>query len=116
MRFTVKNSNLFQVPGNPHMLHLGTIGYGLREFIVMTCIDQMSLNFGKTYIEEAVLNSVDYAKDVFAYCKFIEENALAEDLTRFAEQHKLTNIGDRVNQLIDTGKSNLIWSSKPAGR
>jgi hypothetical protein len=107
MQFKVKDSNIFPMPGNPHMLHLGTISYGLREFIVMLCIAEGPY-YQRCYIEEVVLNSIDYGKDVFAYCKFIADDNLAHDLTRFAEEHKLTSIGDRANQLIDSRKEHLL--------
>lgn len=106
MRFQVKDKNIFQMPGNPHMIHLGTIGYGLREFIVMTCIG--GSHKGKTYIEEAVLESKDFSKDVFACSKFIEEDALAEDLAHFAEQQGITDMKARAEELIDTGRRSWL--------
>ena len=106
MRFKVINSNLFRIPGNTHMLHLGTIAYGLREFLVMTCIE--GEHKGKTYIEEVVLNTVDWTKDVFANLKFIDEDALAYDIAKFAEEKNLTNVPERLGELIDSGKSKWI--------
>jgi len=94
------------------MLHLGTIGYGLREFIVMTCI--YGPHYGKTYIEEVVLTSVNFSEDVYANCKFIEDDNLAEDLAKFAEEKQLTSIGNRANELIDTGKFQQFLCQKAA--
>ena len=105
MRFKVKDKNLFQVPGNPHMIHLGTIGYGLREFIVMACIQ--GPQYGKCYIEEVVLESKDFNKDVWANCKFIQDDNLAFDLAKFAEENGLTDMKKRFNELGERGK--LPW-------
>ena len=54
------------------MLHLGTIGYGLREFVVMLGVTGSAQS--KVYIEEVMLESVDFSKDVFANCKFIADD------------------------------------------
>ena|SRR3972149_9622561 len=105
MRFKVKDSNLFQVPNNPHLLHLATIGYGLREFIVVACISGEHL--GKCFIEEVVLENIDFCKDVFANCKFIKDDNLAFDLAKFAEEKGLTDMRKRFNELGDQGK--LGW-------
>lgn len=106
MRFLVKNSNLFKVPGNAHMLHLATIGYGLREFIVMACIK--GPHSGKCYIEEVVLESRDFSKDVWANCKFIADDNLAYDLAKFADEQGLTDLKKRYNELGDTGRMSWI--------
>lgn len=96
MRFKVKNSSIFLMPGNPHMVHLGTIEYGFREFIVMHC--RAGSHQGNTYIEEAVLTTVDFSKDVFANSKFIEDDNLAQDLAAFAEEKGLLDIKSRLHQ------------------
>ena len=109
MKFKVKNSNIFPIPKNPHMLHLGTIEYGLREFIVMLCV--WGEKSGKCYIEEVVLTTVDYTKDVFANLKFIQDDNLANDLAMFAEQNGLTDIKRVKETLIDRRKDQ--WISRP---
>lgn len=105
MRFQVKDTNLFLVPGNPHMLHLGTIAYGLREFIVMACLKGPTA--GSCYIEEVVLESRDFSKDVFANCKFISDDNLAFDLAKFAEDKKITDMKLRFEELKARG--NFGW-------
>ena len=96
MQFLVKDSNIFLLPGNPHMLHLGTISYGLKEFIVMHCIKGPKK--GNTYIEEIVLNTVDFSNDVFANLKFIKDDNLMKDLVAFATEEKLLDMKERLNQ------------------
>jgi hypothetical protein len=108
MRFVVKDSNLFKLPNNPHMMHLATISYGLREFIVMACIE--GNHKGKCYIEEVVLESRDFSKDVWANCKFISDDNLAFDLAKFAEDKGLTDMKKRFNELNEKGKMN--WLTK----
>lgn len=98
MRYLIKNTNYFPLPGNPHMIHIATIGYGLREFVAM--LDRTTQKF---YIEEVVLESKDFQKDVFANFKFIDEDALAEDLAKFCEDKKLLDMKRIQNVLIDTG-------------
>lgn len=109
MKFKVKNSNIFPMPGNEgnpnQLLHLGTIGYGMREFIVMACVSGPKR--GNVYIEEAVLNTVDFSEDVFANLKFVEDDNLAFDLAKFAEEKGLTDMKELGNRLADQGK--LPW-------
>jgi len=110
VRFQLKNSNVFKVPGNAHMLHLGTIGYGLREFIVMLCTQ--GAQRGQCYIEEVVLNNVDWSSDVFANCKFVDDDALAEDLAKFAEEKGITEMKKLNELLMSTGRTS--WIMPPA--
>ena len=105
MSFIVKDSNLFKMPGNPHMLHLATITYNTREFIVMACIS--GPDSGKCYIEEVSLNMIDLTGDVWANLKFIDDDNLAFDLAKFAEEKKLTDMKSRFNELEDRRK--LSW-------
>ena len=86
-RFSVKDSNMFLIPGNPHMLHVGTISYGLREFVAM-----LDLRTQRIYIEEVVLETKDFSDDVWANMKFISDDNLAFDLAKFAEDEKLTDM------------------------
>ena len=99
MKFLLKNSSLFTIPGNSHMLHLGTISGGLREFVVMFCLE--GDHKGKCYIEELVPNMVNFSDDVYGNFKYIEEDELAEDLARFAQEQKLTDMKVRINEAID---------------
>lgn len=105
MRFYVKNKDLFPLPNNKHMLHLGTIAMGLREFVVMVCLKGSKKH--QCYIEEVVLNTVDFNKDVWANLKFIDDDNLAADLAAFAEENKLTDMKERFNELGDRNK--LSW-------
>ena len=93
-RFKVKDSNLFLIPQNPHMLHVATISYGLREFIVM--LDHTTQQM---YIEEVVLETTDFSKDVWANMKFIDDDELAFDLAKFAEDQKLIDMKQIMNYL-----------------
>lgn len=92
------------------MLHLGTIEDGFHEYIVMVCLK--GPKSGQCYIEEVVLNTVDYSKDVFANCKFIEDDNLAFDLAKFAEMKGLTDIKKRVAELTATQPQLLFGGNK----
>jgi len=106
MRFILKNTNLFLLPGNQHMLHVATIGYGLREFILM--VDRST---AKMYIEEVVLETKDFDKDVWANLKFIQDDALANDLSEFCDKEGLRDIKKIAEKLIDMGRSE--WTQPP---
>lgn len=106
MAFKVKESNLYPMPGNHHLLHLGTITSGIREFVVMVAIGGPKR--GNCYIEEVVLESKDFGKDVFAHLKFIKEDKLAEDLAAFAEEQSLTDMKKRSEELIDRGRTQWL--------
>jgi hypothetical protein len=101
MSFKITNTDYFYLPNNPHMLHLATISYSLREFILMLDVTQ-----NKIYIEEVVLVSVDYSKDVWANFKFIEDDSLAEDLYKFCEDKKLIDM-KRVQETILDRRLNI---------
>ena len=102
----IKDSNIFPVPGNKHMLHLATIEKGLQEFIIMACI--RGPQKGNVYIEEVVLNTVDWTKDVFANCKFISDDALAEDLARYADEKGITDMKKVFDHIAWMGKSQWL--------
>ena len=103
----VKNGDIFKFPPpNHHMIHLGTIEDGLREYVVLLCKD--GSHQGKVYIEEVVLNTVDYTTDVFANCKFIEDDNLAQELANFAAEKGLTDQERVIGQLYETGRSSWI--------
>lgn len=102
----VKDSNIFPLPNNPHMLHLGTIMDGLHEYIVMVCIQGQYA--GKCYIEEVVLTTIDFSKDVFANLKFISDDNLAFDLAKFAEEKGLTDVKRRLQEIVDRGNEKWL--------
>ena len=106
MRFQLSDSNIYPLPGNSHMLHLGTIKSGLREYLVMACIK--GAKRGNVYIEEVVLTSVDWSKDIFANCKFIDDDHLVEDLARFAEEKGITNMPKVLERIQAMGKTDWL--------
>ena len=108
MRFLLKNSSIFPMPNSKgQLLHLGTIEYSLREFVVM-----LSPSKGQIFIEEVVLNTVDWAEDVFANCKHIKDDSLFADLSSFSEERGLTDMKRIADTIIDQGKIEwLIGSS-----
>lgn len=61
---------------------------------------------GKCYIEEVVLNTVDFSSDITANCKFITDDSLVEDLHAFAEEKGLLNM-TRIEELLNRGT--LPW-------
>lgn len=105
MRFFLKDTNVFPLPGNNHMLHIATISYGLREFVGM--LDRRTQKF---YIEEVVLESKDLQKDIWANFKFIEDDNLAYDLAKFCEEKKVLDMKKLQERLIDERKLRLPTS------
>lgn len=93
--------------GNEHLLHLATLEKGLRIFCLMLCIAGEHKN--KAYIEEYVINSIDYSKDVYGHYKFIEDDELAEELARFCEEKKLSDISVRASEMIECGLGKIIF-------
>jgi len=71
----------------------------------MVCIG--GAHKGKCYIEEAVLTTIDFSTDVYANCKFIEDDNLAYDLTKYADEQGLTDMKKRTSEIIDRG--NFEW-------
>lgn len=86
-RFKLIDSNIFLLPNNPHLVHLGTIKAGFKEYIVMYC--RKGPKEGRIYIEEVVLTSIDWTKDVYANLGFIKDDNLARDLAEFARARGL---------------------------
>jgi len=97
------------MPGNAHALHLATIEYGFREFIVI--LITKGPKQGNCYIEEAVLNTVDWTSDVFANLKFITDDNLAEDLARYAEEQGVTDMKKIHELLVSTKRQSWIISN-----
>lgn len=83
-------------------MHLGTIEYGMREFVVI-----LSPPKAKVYIEEVVLSTVDFSDDVFANCKHIKDDNLFHDLSMFIQEQGLVDMKKVAERLIDQGK--LSW-------
>ena len=88
------------------MLHCATISEGLREYVAMLCI--RGPKKGQVYIEEAVLHSVDYSKDVYAGFKFIEDDNLANELAEFCRVNNLIDMKKIAETLIDSNRQHLI--------
>jgi len=63
---------------------------------------------GKTYIEEVVLNTVDWTSDVFANLKFIDDDNLAFDLAKYAEENGLTDMKKVAERLFSTGRQSWL--------
>lgn len=106
-KMKVKDSNLFLMPENPHMLHLASIEYGLREFVCM--VDR---NTTKTYIEEVSLQSADNKGDVWCNLQFIEDDNLAYDLAMFCQEKGVTDMLAVANKLLAQGKGEWIPRQK----
>jgi hypothetical protein len=104
--FKLKDSNYFVLPGNPHMLHLATIQDGFREFVAM-----LDLTTQKFYIEEVVLESKDFQKDVWANFKFIQDDSLAQELAAFCEEKKVRDMKKIQETLIDQGYFSKVFPS-----
>lgn len=102
MRFTVKDTNVFPLPGNKHLLHIATIGYSLREFVAM-----LDISTQKLYIEELVLESKDFERDVWANFKFIEDDNLARDLAAFCQEKQVLDM-KKIQEVILNGKFKII--------
>ena len=82
-------------------MHMATISYGLREFIVMVGIKGEIK--GKAYIEEAVLTTVSYCEDVFANLKFIDDDNLANDLAKWVMEKGLLDMRERGQEAFEQG-------------
>lgn len=110
MRFRVLNSNIFPLPCNPHMLHLGTIGSGLREFVVMYC--RSGPKSGHVFIEEAVLVNIDFSKDTFACFKFIKDDDEAIEIANYAAEKNMTNTIEIANRLFSMRRESWLMDKK----
>jgi len=99
----LKDSNIFLIPNNLHVLHLATIGYGLREFVCM--LDRRT---NKVYIEEVVLQGNDNEGNVWCNFKFIQEDELAFDLAKFCEMKGVLDMKKIMEKLIDMDKKTWI--------
>lgn len=107
MKFQIKNSDIFPMPGDSRFLHLATVSYSLREFVSFVCIK--GPHKGQVWIEEVVLESNSRDKSVVANLRLIDDDNLIEDIYRFLEDKKLMDIAQRMNQVIDQG--NYKWIS-----
>lgn len=106
MRFSVKNTDIFPMPGASDYIHMASVSYGLREFVAFVCV--RGQRQGSCYIEEVVLVSNSTTEDVVANLKFIDDDNLAFDLSKFLEDRKLLDIKERMGELLDRGKMHWI--------
>lgn len=101
------NKDIVPIPNNPHMLRLAIVSKGLKEFHLMLCIS--GAHKGKCYIEEYVPTTVDYKNDIFGNFKFIENDEEAEELARFCERHKLTDLQERTGEMVESGLAKVVF-------
>jgi hypothetical protein len=64
---------------------------------------------GKCYIEEYVPTTVSFSEDIFGNLKFVEDDREAEDLVRFSEMHKLTDVAERANEMVECGLGKIVY-------
>lgn len=97
----VKNSNIFQVPGSPHMWHLGTVIDGLHEYVALACL--AGPKKGNVYIEELVNTSIDFKNDTFGHLKFIDNELQAREIHCFFQEKGLLEIAERLDHMVWAG-------------
>lgn len=92
----ITNSSIFPLPYNTDFIHLGTILDNGKEYFVFVSVRGSCK--GKCYIEEfhSISNSLT----------FIEDDNLAIDLARFAEEKGITDIPKRITEL---GETKRLW-------
>lgn len=100
MRFVLKDTNIFPMDSNPHMLHIATVGYGLRDFVCMLCI--MGSKANNLYIEELVPTTNSSVEDIYGNFKFIDDDDLATELAMFLAMHNITSIDKIASILAET--------------
>jgi len=66
----------------------------------------------KCFIEEYVPTSIDFKNDIFGNFKFIQNDEEAEELARFASDHKLTDISSRANEMVECGLGKIVFRGK----
>jgi hypothetical protein len=103
MKFKLTDTNIFVLPGNPHMIHIATIAYGFREFVAM--LDSRTQKF---YIEEVVLTTKDFAKDVWANFKFIDDDLLASELAAFCNEKKVQDMKRIQETILDQQSTRAV--------
>ena len=54
---------------------------------------------------DRIMRAFTFKNDVYANCKFIEDDNLAQDLAAFAEENKLLDMEERIVQ-----GGNLLWT------
>ena len=106
----LKSRDIFLIPGNSHMLCLGKLTRGLKEFWIMlcvrcphipTCAEGKCPYDGRCYIEEFRWENSSFHQ--------VNNDEEITELTRFAELHKLTDIINRANEMIEVGLGHLVF-------
>jgi len=95
----IKDSNIFPMPGNKHLIHLATVQDGNHEYVAMLRLDTQQV-----YVEEVVLETVDFSKDVFANLKFIKDDKLAAELANFLNEKGVLDMKRIQEQLLGGAK------------
>jgi hypothetical protein len=101
------DKNIQLIPGNAHMLRLARLSRGLKEYWLMICI--AGLHSGKCYIEEYVPTTVSFSEDIYGHFKFIQDDEEAEELARFCQEHKLSDIAERSSEMVESGLGHIVF-------
>jgi hypothetical protein len=105
---SLKNKDIAQL--SDHMIRLGIITRGLKEFWVMLCFSCphtiMCLKGRCPMESQCFIEEYDWKNDAFIQ---VDDDNEIEDLTRFSEQHKLTDVSERAAEMVELGLGNIIF-------
>jgi hypothetical protein len=102
----IKSRDIFEIPNNEHMICLAQLTRNSKEFWLMLCVKDPLFwagpsNKGKCYIEE-----FKWADSSFHQ---IEDTDEITDLTRFCELHKLSDVAERANEMVECGLGHIAF-------
>lgn len=102
----LKNKDIVQL--NDFMIRLGILTKGLKEYWVMLCFAcPHSIKCLRCpTVQQCYIEEYDWRNDAFLQ---VDDNNEIEDLVRFAEQHKLTDISERANEMCECGLGKIVF-------
>ena len=105
---SIKNKDIIQL--NEWMVRLAVLTRGLKEYWVMLCFacpHTIKCLKGRCPTEQqCFIEEYDWKNDAFLQ---IEDDNEIEDLARFAELHKLTDMKERTGEMVETGLARVVF-------
>jgi hypothetical protein len=103
---TLKNKDIVQL--NEFMIRLAILNNGLREFWVMLCFacPHMIKCLRCPTEQKCFIEEYDWKNDAFLQ---VEDDNEIEDLVRFSELHKLTDLKERSGEMVECGLAKIIF-------
>jgi hypothetical protein len=102
----LKNKDIVQL--NDFVIRLGVLTRGLKEYWIMLCFacPHPIKCVNCPTVHQCFIEEYDWKNDAFLQ---VEDDSEMEDLVRFAESKKLTDIAERSGEMVECGMGKIVF-------